>query len=144
MYFLIYWVLKAKYFRFFFISGQNIDKVPLAIGCLFHSGSDNLMSSWFSLKLFKSEVDNWNIVSKCTSALGTGQATKMGEFSEKFQTALFSENHFAILDNGYSCIYARRYEGQIVWNACTWFLEIGVIQYNCWKTYPEPWNYSFE
>ena len=29
--------------------------------------------------------------------------------------------------NGYGCIYARRYGGQIVWNACKWFPEIGTI-----------------
>ena len=28
----------------------------------------------------------------------------------------------------YGCIYASRYEGQIVWNACTWFPEIGTIR----------------
>ena len=27
----------------------------------------------------------------------------------------------------YDCIYARRYYGQIVWNACSWFPEIGTI-----------------
>ena len=45
----------------------------------------------------------------------------------------FLENYIAIFYNGYGCIFARRYEGQIVWNACTWFPDIGVIQYNCWK-----------
>ena len=39
----------------------------------------------------------------------------------------FSENYIAIFYSGYGCIYARRYEGQIVWNACTWFSEIGTI-----------------
>ena len=29
--------------------------------------------------------------------------------------------------NGYGCKYARRYEGEIVWNECTWFPEIGTI-----------------
>ena len=29
--------------------------------------------------------------------------------------------------NGYGRIYARRYEGQIVWNACRWFPEIWTI-----------------
>ena len=28
----------------------------------------------------------------------------------------------------YGCIYARRYDGWIVWNACTWFPDTGVIQ----------------
>ena len=28
----------------------------------------------------------------------------------------------------YGCIYARRYDEQIVWNACTWFPEKGTIQ----------------
>ena len=29
--------------------------------------------------------------------------------------------------NGLGRIYANRYDGQIVWNACTWFPEIGTI-----------------
>ena len=32
---------------------------------------------------------------------------------------------FQIVYDIYDCIYARRYDGQIVWNACTWFPEIG-------------------
>ena len=88
MYFLIYRVLKAKYFWIFFhLRTKYWQSATSIIGCLFHSGSDNLMSSWFSLKLYKSEVNNWNTLSKCTSTLGTGQATKTDEFSEKFQTA---------------------------------------------------------
>ena len=58
----------------------------------------------------------------------------------------FSENYIAIFYSGYGCIYARRYEGQIVWNACTCLLQsvscFDFSQYNCWKTYPEPWIYS--
>ena len=42
--------------------------------------------------------------------------------------------------NGYGCIYARRYEGQIVWNACTCLLQsvscFDFSQYNCWKNIP--------
>ena len=38
--------------------------------------------------------------------------------------------------NGYGCIYARRYEGQIVWNACTCLLQsvsyFDSSQYNPW------------
>ena len=34
---------------------------------------------------------------------------------------------FQIVYDRYCCIYARRYDGQIVWNACTWFPEIGTI-----------------
>ena len=69
MYFLIYRVLKAKYFGIFFhLRTKYWQSATSIIGCLFHSGSDNLMSSWFSLKLYKSEVNNWNILSKCTSA----------------------------------------------------------------------------
>ena len=63
---------------------------------------------------------------------GKGPATKSDEFSEKFHTALdphpsFSENYVAIFYDRYGCIYARRYDGQIVWNACTWFPEIMCI-----------------
>ena len=32
-----------------------------------------------------------------------------------------------IAHDRYGCIYARRYDGQIVRNACTWFPEIGTI-----------------
>ena len=30
-----------------------------------------------------------------------------------------------IAHDRYGCIYARRYDGQLMWNACTWFPEIG-------------------
>ena len=33
----------------------------------------------------------------------------------------FFENYVAIFYDRYGCIYARRYDGQIVWNAGTWF-----------------------
>ena len=64
--------------------------------------------------------------------LEKGPDTKLNEFSGKIQTAFdplpaFSENDFAISYNGYGRINARRYEGKIVWNACTWFPEIGTI-----------------
>ena len=39
----------------------------------------------------------------------------------------FSENYVAIFYDRYGCIYARRYDGQIVWNAYTWLPEIGTI-----------------
>ena len=49
--------------------------------------------------------------------------------------------------DGYDLIYARRYEGQKVWHACTWFPELGTIliflNTIVEKTYPEPWIYSF-
>ena len=51
---------------------------------------------------------------------GKDGCTKLDKFSEKFQTAFdspppsFSENILQIFYNGYTCIYARRYEGQIV------------------------------
>ena len=32
-----------------------------------------------------------------------------------------------IFCNRYGRIYARRYEGQIIWNACIWFPEMGTI-----------------
>ena len=59
-------------------------------------------------------------------------ATKSDEFSE-IPNCLrpppsFSENYYyKFLVNGYGRICARRYEGQIVWNACTWYPEIGTI-----------------
>ena len=51
---------------------------------------------------------------------GMGPATKSDDFLEKFQTAFdphpphFWEIMFQIFYNGYGCIYARMYEGQIV------------------------------
>ena len=59
--------------------------------------------------------------------------------------------------DGYGRIYARRCEGQIMANACTWFPDMGTILWAFFKvclvliflktivekTYPEPWNYSF-
>ena len=36
-------------------------------------------------------------------------------------------NYIAIFYSRYGYIYARRYEGEIVWNACTWFPEIRTI-----------------
>ena len=53
-------------------------------------------------------------------SLGKDPATKSDEFLEKFQTAFdpppphFWKIMLQIFYNGYSCIYARRYEGQIV------------------------------
>ena len=42
--------------------------------------------------------------------------------------------------NGYGCICARRYEGQILWNACTCLLQsvscFDFSRYNCWKNIP--------
>ena len=52
--------------------------------------------------------------------LGKGPATKSDDFLEKFQTVFdppatsFLENYIAIFYNGHSCIYAKRYEGQII------------------------------
>ena len=52
-----------------------------------------------------------------------------------------------IFYNGYGCIYARRYEGQIVWNACTCLLQsvscFDFSQYNCWKNIPWTLNLLF-
>ena len=52
------------------------------------------------------------------SCLRKGPATKSDEFLEKFQTAIDPAPHFwnyvANFNNGYGCIHARRYEGQIV------------------------------
>ena len=39
----------------------------------------------------------------------------------------FVENYVAIFYNEYGRIYVRRYESQIVWNACTWSPEIETI-----------------
>ena len=48
-----------------------------------------------------------------------GSRYQIGEFLEKFQKAFdpppsVLENYVVILYNGYGCIYARRYKGQIV------------------------------
>ena len=56
------------------------------------------------------------------------------EFPEKFQTASDPHPHFwkimlQILYNGEGRIYARRYEGQIVLNACTLFPGIWTIRF---------------
>ena len=52
-----------------------------------------------------------------------------------------------IFYNGYGYIYARRYEGQIVWNACTCLLQsvscFDFSQYNCWKNIPWTLNLLF-
>ena len=49
----------------------------------------------------------------------------------------FSEHYIAIVYDRYGCLYARRYEGQIVWTACTCLLQsvscLDFSQYNCWK-----------
>ena len=61
-----------------------------------------------------------------TPTLGKGLAPK----SDEFQTAPAPHFRTIILQFFYDrhgCIYARRCEGQIVWNACTWFPEIGTI-----------------
>ena len=39
----------------------------------------------------------------------------------------FLENNVANYYDRYGCTYARRYDGQLVWNACTLFPEIGTI-----------------
>ena len=66
------------------------------------------------------------------SWLGKDGATKSDDISEKFQTAFDSLLIFRKLcsdffNNGYGWIYAGRYEGQMVWNPCTWFPEMGII-----------------
>ena len=43
----------------------------------------------------------------------------------------FLENYIANFYDRYGCIYTRSYDGWIVWNACTGFPDIGVIQYSC-------------
>ena len=65
--------------------------------------------------------------------LGKGPDTKLEEFLEKFQMDFDPPPHFwkiilQIFYNRYGCIYARRYDGQMVWNACLWFTEIGTIK----------------
>ena len=49
--------------------------------------------------------------------------------------------------NRYGYIYARGYEGQIVWNVCTWFPEIRTIliflNTIVEKIYPQPWIIFF-
>ena len=84
---------------------------------------------------------------------GKDPATTLDDFLEIFQTAfdpplIFGKLYCNFFYNGYGCIYARRYDGQIVWNACTWFPEICVIHGNTklllkkHTRNPESWNYS--
>ena len=63
-----------------------------------------------------------------TPSLRTGWCFQIGWFFGKNPNGLPPSPHFRkiILQffyNGNGCIY----EGQIIWNACTWFLEIGSI-----------------
>ena len=63
--------------------------------------------------------------------LGEGGYTKSNEFWEKFQMAFDPPPHFwkIILQffyNRYGCIYARRYDGQMVWNACRLQMPWGI------------------
>ena len=84
-------------------------------------------------------------------SLREGSGDQIGWIFGKIPNGLWPPFIFKIIlqifYNGYGCIYARRYEGQIVWNACTWFPEIGTIliflNTIVEKTYPEPWIYSF-
>ena len=60
-----------------------------------------------------------------TNCLGFG----LQQDEEKVQTAFnpppsFSGIMLQIIFDWYGCIYARRYDGQIVWNACTRFPEV--------------------
>ena len=41
---------------------------------------------------------------------------------------IFLEIILQIFYDRYGCIFARRYDGWIVWSACTWFPDKGVIQ----------------
>ena len=85
--------------------------------------------------------------------LGKGGCTRSDKLLEKFQTVFdchpphFRKIMLQFLYNGYGCIYAWRYGGQIVWIICTWFPEIGTIlvflNTIVENTYPEPWNVSF-
>ena len=64
-------------------------------------------------------------------------------------TLHFRKIMLQILYSGYGRVYARRYEGQIVWNACTCLLQsVSCFDFSQYiflrkKTYPEPWIYSF-
>ena len=51
--------------------------------------------------------------------LGKGPATKSDEFLEKFRMAFDTPSSFLENYHRYGYIYARRYDGQIVRNACT-------------------------
>ena len=71
--------------------------------------------------------------------------TKSDEFSRKNTTAppSFSENYVAnFLWWIWLHIYARRYDGQIVWNTCTLFPEIGTILRGGGWGSPALWNLS--
>ena len=90
--------------------------------------------SWFgwtkSNKNQSAPRKNWNGPGIDCSFFGKCPATKSDEFLEKFQTAfdpppplIFGKLCCNFFYNGYDFIYARRYEGQIVWNACTCLLQ---------------------
>ena len=70
--------------------------------------------------------------SDCRS-LREGWCYQIGWIFRKNPNGLRPSPHFQkimlqIFYNGYGRKFTRRYERQIVWNACTWFLDICVIQ----------------
>ena len=81
-------------------------------------GGDDRYELWKSGYL--ATVLIWSDYPLKVQLLGKGGATKSDEFSEKFQTAFdprsphFRKIIFHFFQNGYSCIYERSYEGQIV------------------------------
>ena len=64
--------------------------------------------------------------------LGKGGATKSDEFLEQLKTAFdpppsFLENYIAIFYDRYGCIYARRYDGQIVQGFRSAFFKVCLV-----------------
>ena len=102
--------------------------------------------------LYQVLFDNVLLVPKDCHSLEKGPATKLDEFLEKFQTAFDPLPHlWKLCCNffyyGYGCIYARRYEVKIEWNAGSCLLQSGSCfdysQYNCWKNIPWTLNLLF-
>ena len=99
--------------------------------------------------------ENWQL----WGSLGRGLGTKTDNFLEKFQTAFDAPTplicrklccNFFIMDTKpskiggivHGCIYASRYEGQIVWNTCNWFPEKGtILKGGGWRS-KVVWNFS--
>ena len=65
-----------------------------------------------------------------------------GKIRNSLRPPSFSKNYVAFFYNEYFQIYAWRYKGQIVWNANTWFPEIGnIVRGGAWGS-TAVWNLS--
>ena len=94
------------------------------------------VSKFFSYKLYRDHCNGFCFLQKLIVIfrhfyiLGRVPLTNRMIFRKNSKGPLtpppsFLENCVAIFFyNGYGCLYARTYEGQIVWNACICFLQI--------------------